>query len=268
MDKAGRAYWDTLWNESGSREQIDPNARRIDNYPNRRFNDFFSAVFGGTSTGTRRLLEVGCARSAWLPYFADAFGFTVHGIDYSELGCRQATEMLAYSGVSGEITCADFFSPPTVMLSTFDVVISFGVAEHFTDTKHCIAAFSRFLKPGGILITVIPNIIGLVGLCQKILNRQVYLIHVPLDRESLAEAHQLSGLKVDGCRYFLSTGFGVCNLNGVSRGSMASLIKTKAHLWLTRFSKVVWLIEQHLGPLPASRLWSPYIVCTALKPKE
>jgi cyclopropane fatty-acyl-phospholipid synthase-like methyltransferase len=30
-----------------------------------------------------RLLEIGCARSAWLPYFAQEFGIDVSGLDYS-----------------------------------------------------------------------------------------------------------------------------------------------------------------------------------------
>ena len=120
----------------------------------------------------------------WLPYFAKEFAFEVYGIDYSEIGCQQAKQILEYEGVNGKIVCADFFSPPGSMLKAFDVVVSFGVLEHFEDTTACIAAFSKFLKPGGLLITNIPNLCGLNGLIQKMINRSIFDIHVPLDKKS------------------------------------------------------------------------------------
>jgi len=84
------------------------------------------------------------------PYFAKEFGFKVYGIDYSEIGCKQAREVLSNTGVEGNVICAIFFSPPENLIDAFDVVVSFGVVEHFEDTAG-IAAFSRFLKPNGIL---------------------------------------------------------------------------------------------------------------------
>lgn len=52
-------------------------------------------------------LEIGCARSRWLPYFAKEFGFEVSGIDYSEVGSQQATQILFNEGVQGNIVFAD-----------------------------------------------------------------------------------------------------------------------------------------------------------------
>ena len=44
-------------------------------------------------------------------------------------------QILSIEGVKGDIVCADFFSPPESMIEEFDVVISFGVLEHFEDTE-------------------------------------------------------------------------------------------------------------------------------------
>lgn len=56
-----------------------------------------------------------------------------------------------------------FFSPPASMLGKFDVVVTFGVVEHFIDTRACLDAMSQFLKPGGLLVTSIPNLAGWIG---------------------------------------------------------------------------------------------------------
>ena len=92
------------------------------------------------------------------------FDCSVTGLDYSEIGCEEARLILENNNVEGEIVCCDFFSPPESMLNRYDVVISFGVLEHFENTSDCTKAFSRFLRPGGLLLTVIPNMNGIPGL--------------------------------------------------------------------------------------------------------
>jgi 2-polyprenyl-3-methyl-5-hydroxy-6-metoxy-1,4-benzoquinol methylase len=52
--------------------------------------------------------------------------------------------MLRKAGVVGQVYCCDFFAPPGDLIGTFDVVISFGVAEHFQDTAECLRALRVF----------------------------------------------------------------------------------------------------------------------------
>ncbi|MCA1991311.1 MAG: class I SAM-dependent methyltransferase [Coleofasciculus sp. S288] len=216
-------------------------------------------------TRQMKLLEIGCANSVWLPYFAKEFGFQIFGLDYSEIGCEQEKYILSKAAVKGDVVCSDFFAPPETMLEEFDVVISFGVAEHFEDTATCIQAFSKFLKPKGIMITIIPNMVGLTGWFQKLINRPVFDIHVLLDSDALAESHKVSKLKVVDCDYFMSTHFGVCNLNGIPIGSIAWLIKKGLLFFLIGFSVIIWYLETKLGRFKPNRLASPYINCVALK---
>jgi SAM-dependent methyltransferase len=61
--------------------------------------------------------------------------------------------VLDAAGVPGEIVCADLFAPPPHLLAQFDVVVSFGVVEHFDDTAACVAACARLVKPGGLMVT-------------------------------------------------------------------------------------------------------------------
>jgi len=217
-DKAGKSYWDHNWENAILPRSIIPNQPGANHYLDRKFHELFCDVFSGKETKNKKLLEIGCVRSVWLPYFAKEFGFKVYGIDYSETGCQRAMQILSNEGVKGDIVCADFFSPPESMIEEFDVVISFGVLEHFQDTQNCISAFSEYLKPKGIMITNIPNIRGLVGLIQRLMNRNVFNIHVPLSLAKVVEAHQKSMLEPVSCDYFLSANFGVVNFENLKGG--------------------------------------------------
>lgn len=265
MDKAGQQYWNDSWAASKLPDAMSPSDLSLDNYVNRRFDRLFVNLFDGLQTRSLRLLEVGCAKSIWLPYFAKEFGFEVCGIDYSPIGCEMATQITSTNGVYAEVFCADFFSPPINMLGSFDVVVSFGVVEHFEDTSECLKSVSAFLKPGGMLITSIPNMVGLIGSVQKAVNQPVYNIHQLIDSAMLSEAHELTGLEVLECDYFIASSFGVANLEGISINSLSGLSKKLLVGILARISKLVWVIENLVGFFPPTKTLSPYIYCVARK---
>ena len=266
-DKAGKQYWDTAWRDGALPDPVDLYAAGVSSYRERRFHEYFHKVFQGVNTRGMRLLEIGCAQSVWLPYFAKEFGFEVCGLDYSETGCEQEEQILDAADVEGEVVCTDFFSPPKEMLDSFDIVISFGVAEHFEDTTACLQAFSKFLRSGGLMITCIPNLSGMIGLVQKRVNRPIFDIHVPLNAKNLAAAHRRAGLQVTCCNYFMSTNFGVLNLNGIQTGTVSWLLKKILLASLVRFSMAVWFIEEKSKPFRAVRLTSPVIICITRKPE-
>lgn len=261
-----KSYWDEAWWKTPLPMGLNPRSGGARNYANRRFHEQFRKIFSRIDTKGKRLLEIGCARSIWLPYFAKEFGFDVYGIDYSEVGCRQALKMIRDEGFDGKVLCADFFSTPCFKTEPFDVVVSFGLVEHFQDTTACIAALSRFLKPGGLMMTSIPNMVGSIGFIQKRINRPVYEMHMPIDKRMLAQAHASSGLEILECDYFLFTKFGVCNLNGISRNSIGWVLKNSFLTGLALFSLAVWVVENRFGSLRSNRVMSPYINCCARKP--
>jgi 2-polyprenyl-3-methyl-5-hydroxy-6-metoxy-1,4-benzoquinol methylase len=261
IDKAGRAYWDELWAEKPA--VAAPSAVA---YLQKRFQRFFATVFKNSNTHGSRLLEAGCGPISNLPYFANQFGFTVTGIDYSPTACEQARGVLMRKGIAGEIICADFFDPPEDLRERFDVVFSSGVAEHFTETSDCIECLASFLKPGGLMITSIPNLTGIAGTIQRIINRPIFDVHVPLDKEALADAHESAGLNVIHCEYFMSTNFGIINLSGLPPNSLRNFAQKVPLALLTRLSYLSWILEDHSRQLTPNRFTSPYVNCIAEKP--
>jgi 2-polyprenyl-3-methyl-5-hydroxy-6-metoxy-1,4-benzoquinol methylase len=264
-DKAGEAYWSSTWEKSALPPAIDPYDRVRGNFVVRHFHSLFSELFFASDARGANLLEIGCARSVWLPYFAKQFGFKVSGIDYSEVGCQQAGATLQREGVTGKIICADFYSPPSSFVEQFDIVVSFGVAEHFTDTSQCIAAFAKFLKPGGRMITIIPNMTWIVGLLQRVLDKSVYDVHVPLNAIALRRANEHSQLDVLSCKYFMSTNFGVLNTSRLTGLNLSSRLKQRIAVNLSRASTFIGIFEDRAFRWPATRLVAPYIVCVSRK---
>ena len=260
-DKAGKTYWEQCWEHAPSPSVVDPRAKGLNHYVNRKLHEFFLDTFSGMPTEGKTLLEIGCANSAWLPYFSKEFGFRVCGVDYTEQGCQQERQILTNEGVKGEVVCCDFFCPPQSMRGAFDVVVSFGVVEHFEDTAGCLRAFSEFLKPGGLLFTNIPNLAGLIGSIQKLVNRPVFDIHVPLDDRALAAAHQAS-LDVQSCRYFLFANWNVLNVETWER-NISYQVFVRLRSWI---SKGCWVLECFVPGIRPNRLTSPYIICVARKP--
>ena len=261
--RASKEYWESLWREGELPQAINPRDHSLKNHVNLEFDSLFRQAFAAEKRArdAPNLLELGCARSAWLPYFSKEFGFCVTGIDYSPVGCDQAKAILAMEGVEGDVTLADIYPTPPHLLHRFSNVISFGVVEHFEETDECLRSCGAFLKPGGTMVTVIPNMNGLVGRLQKWLGRDVYDVHVPLDAKALRRAHEVAGLDVLRCEYFCFLNFGVLNLSQIRQSFLG--------LWLSRalnaISAATWMLERMGVRLPANRTTSPYVICVSTK---
>jgi len=262
-DLAGREYWQRNWKEIDFRRAMDPRDSGLNNYVILRFHDLLRSIFVGLNPQGKKLIELGCGSSEWLPYLAKEFGFKVFGLDYSEKGCELASKILDAEGIDGQIVVGDLFAPPASLRQAFDVAVSFGVAEHFTDTARCLQAMAEYLLPGGHLFTLIPNMTGLPGAIQRRVDKTVYAKHVPIDRAALEQAHRAAGLKVMFCDYFLACNLGVINIES---WKSRPLIHSTGVRVRSVLSKLVWIMESRVPFLRPNRWTSPYIVCYAMKP--
>lgn len=103
-----------------------------------------------------KLLEIGCAPGKVLSLLAHKFGVNVTGIDYSELGIRWAKELFETLNIPADLRCEDIFHT-SLEESSFDIVSSFGVVEHFVDPTEIIRMHWKLTKPGGRVIISIPD---------------------------------------------------------------------------------------------------------------
>ncbi len=253
-------YWDENWRRTSDDETFALlNERR--GYYWRRMERVFKKSFAELETAKCSLIEIGAGASEWLPYLHRRFGFTVAGLDYSDLGCRRARDILARTSTPGDIYQADMFDPPPGLGQKFDVVVSFGVVEHFADTASTLAACSAYARPGGLILTLIPNMRGLYGWIYRIFNRKVYDIHVPLSLKELKRAHADAGLEPVLHEHILGMP-GVIDRYRDEPVAFRRLVRKVAF----QFSRVTWALEERGWGMPENPFTSPYMVCVARKP--
>jgi len=147
MDKAGEQYWTEFWHG----KRLPPPIKLAGHGPRtwfyQEFHHFWRGHLPSVSSAPVRFLEIGCAQSRWLTYFAREWGYQVSGLDYSKLGCLQSRALLDREGLAGEIFHQDMFCPQPCQVAGFDLVFSNGVAEHFEDTGPRCARWRSICDP-------------------------------------------------------------------------------------------------------------------------
>jgi SAM-dependent methyltransferase len=224
-------YWDRVWDGHSVSRPLDPNDRTLNNFMNLELHQFFQRVF-------RRIIPSNC-----------------EGIQLIELGCGGST-------IPADIRLGDMFDPPHDMIGAFDVVFSSGLVEHFSPTTDVIEVSVRFCKPGGHLITLVPNLAGALGFLQRLLNKPVYDLHVPLSLDDLVQAHRDCGLDIVDFGLIGTVNFSVLNFSG-PQSRVSPRIGLRLASWT---SKIVWIMRRIGMPDMPNRLFSPYIACIAKKP--
>lgn len=252
-DLAGRAFWEKNWAIKKSFGQYNPG-----NYMHRRYDAFFRRHLLGSSG--RRILEVGCAQSSWLPYFHRVHGLRVSGIDYSPTGCDMARRLLAEAGVPGDIRERDLFAESPDLDETADYLFSLGFIEHFEDTVDVLRRMRRILKPGGGILTIVPNFAGWFGAVQKLVRPDVYRMHVIMDLSDVERVHRQAGFATAEAGYLGSIGSEVVKYPDPSPLRLRMLRRL-----LRRITKTCWGLFRATDWHPESARLSPYIAYAGVR---
>lgn len=260
MDKAGQDYWDRHW-ESIPQSEFKPESGRLRDSGDAALANLIRRAFEPLPRGSN-IVEAGAADSTILPWAVRNLGVRGTGLDYSMEGCERVRQRLKAWNVPADIVCCDVFAPDTEMLGRFDGAMSFGLVEHFTDTVGIVGALAAFLRPGGRLLNLIPNMCGAVGALQRVVAPSVYRVHVPLSDTDLVAGHEAAGLRVIEGGYLLPMGFSVVNFNEPELSRAGYWPRRLAVAGLTRISWVSWWLDTRIR-LPRSRLFSPWAYCIA-----
>lgn len=196
-----RTYWDTVHGDPGSRPEAAavhvnaPIGRRLKSRLKRVLGPAFMETMGNyddyllwnvilpqflQNRAGQSVVEIGSAPGEFLVALHRRFGLVPYGIEYSPAGADLNRRAFATSGLDpGHVIEADFLAPETHIpyRGFFDIVISRGFIEHFTDPADVVAKHFSMLKPGGLLIVGIPNLRGLNHLLSWIFDRHVVAMH-------------------------------------------------------------------------------------------
>ncbi|MGN2244811.1 class I SAM-dependent methyltransferase [Frateuria sp. GZRR33] len=100
----------------------------------------------------RAVLDVACGTGEWLSYFREHGARVVAGIDLSERAIDACRRRLP----EGEFHCGTAETLPFAA-AAFDIVTCMGSLEHFLDKPAALLEMRRVLKPGGLIVLLVPN---------------------------------------------------------------------------------------------------------------
>lgn len=155
-----KTFWDGYWDKE--KKTGDPT--------DYLFNELLINYlpYGGT------YLEIGCTPGTTLVNFYKTFGYSVTGMDYSQVDTVRRT-LQRYDVRTGKVIESDFTTTP--VFDQFDVVASFGFVEHFENYAEIVCKQAEFVKPGGYLVVEIPNLRYFNWLLYRIFDRDLLDIH-------------------------------------------------------------------------------------------
>lgn len=260
--KSSNEYWESEWEKFDACDEISLDKRDTKNTLNIVIHQILTRIFENNKfVRGSEFFEVGCGGSRWLPYFSREFGFSVSGLDYTDSGVASALAVCARQNVQAKIVKGDYERMDELLSNQrFDVVGSFGFVEHFEDTARCLGFISQIVRPGGLIVTIIPNMAGITGWIYKLLKPSVYEIHNPLNLSQLVAAHVDNELEVVFAEYLLATP----GVIGKTRETDAGLLRWGKNSFGS-ISRLLWRFELLGWHLPRSKFLSPYIICVAKK---
>jgi len=101
--------------------------------------------------GGGAILDLGCATGGFLSTLQGP-SWKLFGIEMSEEAAREVRSRCGAEVFVGDILDAPF--PP----NSFDVITCFNVFEHVYEPKEVLVRVAKWLKPGGVFYTLMPNI--------------------------------------------------------------------------------------------------------------
>lgn len=115
------------------------------------------------------VLDLGCAGSVvelgdthlWLHRIISESARKVVGLDGSAEGVQKMKE-LGYDAWLGDFSDFD-------LKSTYDVVVAGEILEHSSNPAGILASIHKHLRPGGILVVSVPNILSIVYVMENFL---------------------------------------------------------------------------------------------------
>lgn len=239
-----RAFWKSFWESRiGLIFKIKPNYV---------FGDLLGKIIADTKAQTA--VELGGFPGYYAIYLKKYKGLSTTLLDYF-IHPELVSKLLAANDLKeGDINIieADLFKYEPV--EKYDMVLSFGLIEHFNDTKFIIGEHLKFLRPGGTLFITLPNFKSVNGWVQRSFDKDNYDKHNidSMDLVLLKSSCEALGLK---------------NVTAYYHGKFSVWLENKTEQTATAklLMKTIWLagkVFTKIVPVE-SKMLSPYIVVKA-----
>ncbi len=179
-----RKYWEAYY-KSSSIEQNE--IIRIC----RKYDGLFDVLVASCNEPPETIIEIGAYPGRFLAYLSSKYLLKATSLDFNSDKTKIIDSFDAMDGsILKEIIQADFLEyEPT---QQYDLVLSNGFIEHFVNYDEVLDQHTKYLKPGGAILIMIPN--------KRYLRKYYGLL---VDRTNL-RAHNLKCMKIKVFRDFAS----------------------------------------------------------------
>lgn len=142
-----------------------------------------------------KLFELGCGSSLYLVKSA-LKGWEVSGIDFNKKAIEALKNYLQSKGVKmRQLIFNDVFDYDcTSLANKYDFLVSFGFLEHFRNPEDILRKWCVILKPGGKVISVIPNLMSLNAKLLRRYDFKLWQKHITITPVQLDKIHLNAGL--------------------------------------------------------------------------
>lgn len=145
-EKLLQAYDDHYYGIGG--KKFDPGTEKILNYFRYRRARILKKALGNTGS----VLDIGCGSGYFLEELGRMGDYDLFGVEMPGRAADRAKTLASVTLKEGELEAGDFPA------ESFDAITLFQVFEHLHSPQETLAACSRLLKPGGLLMMSFPNI--------------------------------------------------------------------------------------------------------------
>jgi 2-polyprenyl-3-methyl-5-hydroxy-6-metoxy-1,4-benzoquinol methylase len=199
IDKNTSELWDEVWaRDAGpdedrhalAKERVGARFQRMSKEVIRRFGTFEDL----------KVIEIGAGAGTNAALFG-ALGSDVTVLDYSAKALERSRVFFERNELSARQVHADALDLPADTLESFDISISFGLAEHFVgeDRVRIIRSHLDVLRPNGVSFISVPNRANPPYRVYKLLTQRTRLWNVgeeyPFSRHELASICSRLGVR-------------------------------------------------------------------------
>ncbi|MFC2156939.1 class I SAM-dependent methyltransferase [Acidobacteriota bacterium] len=154
-----------------------------------------------------KAVELGSAPGDFLVKLRQKFGYDVYGVEYSKKGAEKNQDIFVQNDIPNthvfneDCLSEDFLAQHK---ENFDLVISRGLIEHFTDPHPVIMSHLKILRPGGNLVVSIPNLRGIYYFWSKYMEDDFLDTHNfdIMARDPFRELFKIPELEEKFCGYY------------------------------------------------------------------
>jgi len=198
-------------------------------------------------------LEIGGFPGQWAIFFAKYWGANSTLLDrYID---REVIQALSTTNAVKNINIIEGDVFDLSVNEKFDVVMSAGFIEHFSNVNSVIDKHIDYLEPNGILILSVPNLLGLNGLLQKIIDKETYDTHFleTMDDQNLKRIVSGKNLDIEYINYYGKFCLWLEDVDDKPR-------------WIRRLVYLTNIVGRFLVRFE-SRMFSPYLIVVAKNKK-